>query len=228
MTTTSSTSSTAKPLVDSAKMPKIKLSNEKLAHINAFACVTAIFFGIAAIFSAIAGFTDGEWSFNVPFVGVLFNNISEVSGLVVTAVLVLCAGIAAIMTVHKLTDAAAVKKAWGKVACVMTAVGGYFCVQIVGTIIYSLMSLGAKSVDQGDLWLSNFLPQLILLADAAIIFFIAKQINAGKTEMLRIANYLALGIAIVAFLLVFIQSMVGLYSKKSTTTFEDFYRNLTK
>ncbi len=222
MATTSSASSSAKPLVDAAKMPKMKLSSEKLANINAFASAFAIFFGIAAIFSAIAGFTKGKWSVGVPFIGIFFSNASLVSNLVLTAIFALCAGIIAIMTVHKLTDAESVKKAYGKVACVTLGIAAFFAIEMVATAIYSLMTIGAnKTVNQGTLWLSNFLPQLIMCANAVLVCFLAKQIAAGKTEMLRLVNYLALGIAILAFLLVFIQSMVNLYGKKSSSSYLD-------
>ncbi len=226
MTTTSSTASHAapKPVVGAApQMPKVKFTSKKMAYINAFSIAFAIFFGVAAIFAAVAGFTNGKWDFGVPFIGTFFGgNVYPGSSLYMTAVFVLIFGVLSLLTVRKITSLDDMKGAWKKVAGVFAVITAIFAVEAVATAIYALMAVGEKSgVSQKYLWLSSFLPIIINGLVAFGVTFMAKQIVAGKTQVLRIASYVAIAIATVAFILVFIQTLVNFYDKKSYTDYLD-------
>lgn len=220
MTTTSSSASHAapNPVVGAApQMPKVKISSKAMAHINAFTIALSIFFGGSAIFAAIAGFTKGEWDFSVPFIGsFLGGNTYPGSSLFMTAFLVLALAIIGMLTLRKVTSLDDMKAAWKKVAAIFAVITAIFLVEVVATAIYSLCGVGQKSgVSQKYLWLSSFLPILINGLIAFGVTFMAKQIAAGKAQVLRIASYIALGVAALAFILVIVYTFVDFYSKKT-------------
>lgn len=228
MTTTSSSASSApRPVVGAApKMPKVKYSSKVMAHINAFSIAFAIFLGLAAIFAAIAGFTKNAkmpWSFGVPFIGTfLGNNLYGGSALFVDAVFVLVFGVLSLMTLRKVTSIDDMKSAWRKIVVIFGVITAIFAVELVATAIYSLLGAGEKSgVAQGQLWLSSFLPIFILGLISAGVMYLAIQIANGKTQVLRVASYVAIAVAAIAFVLVLISTLVGFYSKKSYSNFYD-------
>lgn len=232
MTTTSSSASrvaTPKPVVgDAPKMPKLKNSSKVMANVNAFSIAFAIFIGAAAIFAAIAGFTKGDWSFSVPYIGTFFGgNLYSGSSLFTAATFVLIFGILSILTIRKITSVDDMKGAWKKVMIVFGVITAIFTIELVATAIYSLLSIGTKTVDQGYLWLSSFLPIFILALLAFAVTFMAKKIADGNTQVLRIASYVAVAVAVVAFILVIVSTLVGFYAKKSTLDYglED-YKNI--
>ena len=205
-----------KPVVDPVKMPKLKMDKHKIATLNAWSIALAIFLGWSAIFAAIAGFTKGDWNFSIPFFGKLMGSNTEVPLIITTALFALVFGIFGFLTLKKVTDAEATKKAWGCISKVFLAFVFVYVVNMIGIVLYSLMSLGRTedyNFDQGVLWLSSFLPTVICCVGAAAIVYMGKMISAGKTNVLRIASMIAGGIAVVAFILVFIQQLVSFYSK---------------
>lgn len=230
MTTTSSSASDGKPVVgDAPKMPKVKYSSKVMANINAFSIAFAIFFGLAAIFAAIAGFTKGKWDFNIPFLGTfLGGNQYTGSSIFLEAAFILIFGLAGIFTIRKVTSLEDMKSAWHKVAVMFGVITAIFSVELVATAIYALLGVGEKSgVDQGDLWLSSFLPIFILTVVAFGVTFMSNKIANGETQVLRLASYVAVAIAIIAFALVFISTLVGFYSKKSYSGYDlDDYSSL--
>jgi len=209
-----------KPVVDPVKMPKIKINKQKIAQLNAWSIALAVFLGWSAIFAAIAGFTRGDWSFSIPFFGRFMGSNAGVPTILLTALFALIFGIIGIVTLKKVTDVEATRAAWGCISKVFFAFMFIYIVDMIGVVLYSLMSLGRAddlTFDQGTLWLCSFLPTVICFIGAAAIWFIGKQISEGKTTFLRIASLVAIGIASVAFVLVFIQQLVSYYSKPKSS-----------
>lgn len=224
--TTQAASTPEKAVVDPIKMPKMKVSGSTIAKLNSWAIAGAIFFGYATIFAAIAAFTK-KWSFGIPFIGVIFgNNTGSVSLMLLTALATVALSVFAIVTIGKITDAEALKKSWHCIANTFLGIAVVYVIDMIGIIMYSLMSIGRKSFDQGDLWLSSFLPCVILCAGAVAMHFIAKSIAAGKTAILRVLSIVAISVAAVALVLVFIAHMVNFYGKSSTKSYSDYYNSL--
>ncbi|MBR3220511.1 hypothetical protein IKF76_01435 [Candidatus Saccharibacteria bacterium] len=212
----------SKSVVGDVTIPKLKMNGKRAAYINAAAVAIATYFGVVAIFGAIAGFTKGDWAFSTPgivsaFFGTSLGMIAPTT-LFVTTMLALVGGVIGFFTLKKLTDAAAVKHAWSIVAEVFGVVTGLLAIYLISTVLWSLFGLGEKSgVSQGDLWLSTFLPAVIKTVLAGAIFFLAKKIAAGKLEVLRIFSMVSSGIAVVALIIVIVQTMISFYDKKSSS-----------
>lgn len=230
--------SSSKSVVGEVRMPKFKMTGTRAAVVNAAAVAVAGYFGVVAIFGAIAGFTKGSWVFDVPgIVSTMFGGTvasislfgtsisAGASMLFITMMIAFAAGLIGLFTLKKLTDAAAVKKAWAIVAEIFGVIFGLLVIGLVATAVYSLLGLGEKSgVSQGDLWLSSFLPLAIKAVVAFGMYIIARKIAAGKLEVLRIFSMVTGGIAAVAFVLVLVQTLVGFYGKKtSSSVFDDDY-----
>ena len=222
-----------KSVVGDVSIPKLKMNGKRAAYVNAAAVAVATYLGIVAIFGAIAGFTNGDWGFSVPpiisafFGGASFSLLGVSvsvgpSALFITGMLALVGGVIGFLTLKKLTDAAAVKNAWRIVAEIFGVITGLLLVAIVSTVLWSLFGLGEKSgVDQGNLWLSIFLPLVIKTVLAGTIYVLARKIAAGKLEVLRIFSFVATGIAVIALIIVIVQTMIGFYGKKSTSSIID-------
>ena len=216
------------PVVDPVKMPKLKIDKHKFAFVNAWSIALAIFLGWSAIFAAIAGFTK-EWAFGIPFFGRFMGTNAGAPTILLTALFALAFGIFGFVTLKKVTDAEATKKAWDCISKVFLGFVFVYAIDMIAIVIYSLMSLGRSkdlSFDQGTLWLNSFLPTVICCVGAAAIWFMGKQIAEGKTSVLRIASIIAGCIAVVAFILVFIQLLVSYYSKSGSSDYgfdEDDY-----
>ena len=163
------------------------------------------------------------WSFGVPFIGTfLGNNLYGGSALFVDAVFVLVFGVLSLMTLRKVTSIDDMKSAWRKIVVIFGVITAIFAVELVATAIYSLLGAGEKSgVAQGQLWLSSFLPIFILGLISAGVMYLAIQIANGKTQVLRAASYVAIAVAVIAFVLVLISTLVGFYSKKSYSNYYD-------
>ena len=221
-------------VVGDINLPKFKLDGKRAAYVNAAAVTVATYLGVVAIFAAISGFTKGDWLFGVPPIISTFFGASSLSflgasvsigpsALFVTALIALTGGIIGFLTLKKLTDATAVKNAWKLVAEIFGVITGLLAIYLVSTVLWSLLGLGEKSgVDQGNLWLSTFLPTLIKVALSGTIYCLASRIAAGKLEVLRLLGMVATGIAVVAIILVVIQTMtIDFYGKKSSSSVFD-------
>lgn len=225
----------SKSVVGDVSIPKFKMNGKRAAFVNAAAVTVAAYFGIVAIFGAIAGFTKGDWSFSMPAViTALFGNATisflgvsvsvGPSALFLTAILALVGGLIGFFTLKKLTDATAVKRAWAIVAEIFGVVTGLLVIALVSIALWSLLGLGEKSgVDQGTLWLSVFLPTLIKTVIAGGLYVLAKKIVAGKLEVLRIFSMVATGIAIVAIIITVVQTLVAFYDKKPRSSYNSDY-----
>lgn len=206
------------PVVEQVKMPKMKVDGSKIAYVNAFATAGAIFFGVAAIFNAIAGFTKGKWIFGIPFDGILGSFSNSMYSYFFMGILTFVLGLVSFLTVSKITDAGAITKAWKCIFKVNLVLLALFAIDMISMILTSLIGLGEKSgVVQKDLWLSGFLPTVIMALVAGVIAFVAKSIASGKTQLLRIMTLVALGVGSVAMIMVFISQIVGMYGKKSSS-----------
>lgn len=223
----------SKSVVGDVKIPKLKMNGKRAAYVNAAAVTVATYFGIVAVFGAIAGFTKGDWTFSMPaIVSAFFGSTSfsllgvsvsvGPSALFITGMLALVGGVIGFLTLKKLTDATAVKNAWHLVSEIFGVITGILLVALVSTALWSLFGIGEKSgVSQGDLWLSTFLPTLIKAVLAGTIYVLARKIAAGKLEVLRIFSMVATGIAVVALIMVIVQTMIGFYDKKSSKSILD-------
>lgn len=207
-----------KPVVEPVKMPKLKIDKHKFATINAWAIALAIFLGWSAIFAAIAGFTK-KWVFSIPFFGLFMGSNAHTPTILLTALFALAFGIFGFITLKKVTDAEATKKAWNCISKVFLGFIFVYTINMIGIVIYSLMSLGREHFDQGSLWLNGFLSTLICAIGATAVWFIGEQIAEGKTSVLRIASMLAGCLAVVGFIIVFIQLLVSFYSEPSLTDY---------
>ncbi len=216
---------TEKPVVEPVSMPKINIDKRKLAITNAWSMALAMFLGYSAIFCAIAGFTKGKWLFSIPFFGRFMGSNSAVPTIIMAGLFALAFAIYGILTLKKVTDAEATKKAWGCIANVFLGFVAVYALNMVGIIIYSLMSLGRKGFEQGDLWLSSFLPTVICAIGAGTISFIAGRIAKGQTSLLRIVCFIAIAIATIGFIIVFVQQLVSYYGKTSSNSVYDDYRS---
>ena len=211
-------SDAAKPVVDAVKMPKVKIENGKIAKLNAWCIALSVFFGWATIWTAIAGFAK-KWSIELPNITRLFVASDSPLGstLLVTGALSVTAAIIALVTIRKITDAEALKKAWSCVAITFLIITGVYAVNIVIMMIYALMMIGSKSINQGTLWSCCFVGLLLHGLGAATVWFLAHLIAKGNNKVLRILSFVAIGIASVALILAFIQCLVSTYSKKSSS-----------
>lgn len=207
------------PVVEQVKMPKMKVDGSKIAYVNAFATAGAIFFGVAAIFNAIAGFTKGKWIFEIPFDNILGSFSNSMYSYFFMGILTFVLGLVSFLTVGKITDAGAITKAWKFIFKVNLVLLVLFAIDMISMILTSLIGIGKTSSvyqSQGTLWLSGFLPTVIMALVAGVIAFVAKSIASGKTQLLRIMTLVALGVGSVAMIMVFISQIVGMYAKKSS------------
>ena len=218
----------SEPVVKPVKTKKLKIDGKKVAYWNTFAISFATFFGVALIFNAIASIitnqTKGEWYFGIPFSG-LFTSWDIAYGLSSTLILAAIAlglGIFAVATVNKITDAEALKKAWKCNAKVFGVLTGLYALSLCLTCLYSLMNIKKGAGDfQVDLWLSGFLPTLIMGGVSGFIFAMSWQIAKGKTALVRVMSFVAVSVASLAFAMVFIERMVVIHSKKSASSILD-------
>ena len=209
------------PVVDPVKMPTVKADNKSIAAINAVSISLACFLGWMTIFAAIASFTK-KWGFSIPLVGWIFgNNFSAFSGtvsitLLATGLLTVLFSVIGLITARKLTDVNAMKCSWKTIRNAFAIIAGVEIFKMIALAIYALCGLGKKAgVDQGDLWLNGFLTNTLAALGAAAIAFIAHMIAAGKTQVLSIMRFVALGIAGAALIITVIATFVGFYAKKS-------------
>ena len=215
-----------KPVVEPVKMPKIKIEHKKLATVNAFAIALAMFLGYCAIFAAISGFTK-KWDFAIPFFGRFMGTNAAVPTSLLTALFAVVFAIFGFVSLGKVTDAEATKKSWDLVSKVFFGFVIVYIVDMIAIVIYSLLSIGrGKSFDQGNFWLDSFLSTVICCVGAGVMAYIGKQIAAGKTSLLRIASLAATALAIIGFIIVFIQILVNFYGEKSKSSY-DTYREAT-
>ncbi len=213
--------STNKPVVDPVKMPKLKTNAKTLAHLNTWAIALSSFVGFFGIFLAISLFTKGKWNFQpavttiIPFGAGGANIASSVAFILFLVLMALGLGIYGIITIGKLTDADALKKAWKNVFRTLLFFIGVYALHMFALIITSLVMIGKSSgvgnTTQKTIWLNHFLPSTIMGLAAVALAFLAKSIASGKTANARIASFIGIGLGGVGFILAFIALMVFIY-----------------
>jgi hypothetical protein len=208
------------PVVEPVKMPKVKADNKLIATVNAVSTTLACFLGWMTIFAAIASFTKNSWNVGIPFVDyILGSNFSNHGGsvsiyLLATGLLTVLFAVIGLITARKITNVDAMKSSWKCVRNFFVIVAAIEIFKMVALAIYALCGLGEKSgVKQGDLWLDGFLSNVLAAAAAAGVAFVANTIAAGKTQVLSIMRFVALGVAGVALIIAVIATFVGFYNK---------------
>ncbi|MBP5634169.1 hypothetical protein J6X09_00525 [Candidatus Saccharibacteria bacterium] len=209
------------PVVEPVKMPTIKKADNKfIAAVNAITISLACFFGWMTIFAAIASFTKKGWGIDIPLVGWLFgNNFGSFGGsvdivLLSTGLLTVLFAVAGLISARKITDVEAMKCSWKKVRNVFVFITIVEIFKMIALAIYALCGLGkAAGVQQGYLWLNGFLSNVLAGLGAAAVAAIAHMIAAGKTQVLSIMRFVALGIAGAALIITVIATFVGFYNK---------------
>ena len=115
------------------------------------------------------------------------------------------------------------KNSWKCVRNLFVVIAGLEVFKMIALAIYALMGVGEKSgVEQGYLWLNGFLSNTLAAAAAVAVVFIANAIAAGKTQVLSIMRFIALGVASVALIIAVVSTLVGFYSKKSSSSYSDY------
>lgn len=215
------------PVVKPVQAKKVKIDGKGAAYFNTFAISFAIFFGVALIFHSIGALitsqTKGSWTFGIPFSGLFTSwDNSYVPNAIILAFLTLICGIAGLVSVNKITDADALKKAWKCNFKVFGTLSLLYAIAFIATCIYSVCSIkkGAGPA-QKSLWLSGAIPTVVMGGVSCFIAFMSKSITAGKTALVRVMSYIALSVASIAFVMVFIDHFVEFYSKKSSSSYDD-------
>ena len=211
------------PVVDPVKMPKVQADNKVIASVNAISMALATFMGWMTIWAAIASFTKKGWGVGIPFTGILFGaNSGYVGTIFATGLLTVLFAVIGLITARKITDINAMKNSWKCVRNLFVVIAGLEVFKMIALAIYALMGIGEKSgVDQGYLWLNGFLSNTLAAAAAVAVVFIANAIAAGKTQVLSIMRFIALGVASVALIIAVVSTLVGFYSKKSSSSYSD-------
>jgi hypothetical protein len=211
------------PVVKPVQAKKLKIDGKKVAYYNAFATSFAIFFGVAVLFNAIGILITTQakkasWSFGIPLSSIFASwDISYVPNVVLFAFLALALAIFGLLSINKITDAEALKKAWKCNSKVFFLLAGLYGVAALATCVYALMYIkkGAGPT-QKSLWLNGFIPTLVMGGVSAFIGAISKSIANGKTALVRVMAYIAISIASVSFIMMFIEELVDIHSKKSS------------
>lgn len=211
------------PVVDPVKMPKVQADNKVIATVNAISMSLATFMGWMTIWAAIASFTKKGWGVGIPFTGILFGaNSGYVGTIFATGLLTVLFAVIGLITARKITDINAMKNSWKCVRNLFVVIAGLEVFKMIALAIYALMGVGEKSgVEQGYLWLNGFLSNTLAAAAAVAVVFIANAIAAGKTQVLSIMRFIALGVASVALIIAVVSTLVGFYSKKSSSSYSD-------
>ncbi len=207
-------------VVDPIKMPKMKVDNKFIAGVNAACTSLAVFFGWMAIFAGIASFTKEGWIVGLPLVdtifGANFGGFYEGSvsiAFLATSILSLVFALIGLIAARKITDIDAMKSSWKCTRNVFVAIAGIEVLKMVILAIYALAGIGEKAgVKQGYLWLNGFLSNTLAAIGACAVAYIAHMIAQGKTQVLSIMRFVALGVAGAAFVIALISTFVNFYS----------------
>ena len=211
----------ATAVVDPVKMPKMKADNKLIAGINAASITLACFMGWMAIFAGIAAFTKKGWGVGIPFADFIFGaNMGYTTIAFASGILCVLLAVVGLITAGKITDINAMKGSWKCARNFFILVAAIEVVKMITLAIYSLCGIGEKSgVEQGYLWLNGFLSNSLAALAATGIAFIAHTIANGKTAVLSVMRFVALGVAAVACILVFVSTIVNFYNKKSSSSY---------
>ena len=215
----------ATAVVDPVKMPKVQADNKLLSSINAVSITLACFLGWMTLFAGIASFTKEQWGINIPLMGWIlggnfdgfYTGYADIT-ILATGVLTVLFAVAGLITARKITDINAMKSSWKCVRNLFVIIAGIEIFKMLMLAIYALCGVGDKSgVKQGYLWLNGFLSNTLAALAAATMAFIAHLIAQGKTQVLSIMRFVALGVAGVALIIAIISTFVNFYGKKTSS-----------
>lgn len=200
------TSEKSNAVVKKVNISKRKIDGSKAAYVNAISLTLALIFGAIAICLGIGEFSG--WEFFGSMLVVLFEFPAVAFGILSVICAVIC-----IFSVNKITDKAAFEKIWKILYKVCFGLGVFKAVDVVSIVIYALLAIGPSSgMDQGYLWLNQFLPAFIMFVIYMLIALLAKKILTGKTVLVRIFGIAAMILASVGCLVVLIGSLCNLYN----------------
>ena len=200
------TSEKSDAVVKRVSISKKKIDGSKAAYVNAISLVLALVFGAIAICLGIGEFSGWE------FFGSMFVVLFEFPAVAFGILSVICAVIC-IFSVNKITDKTAFEKIWKILYKVCFGFGLFKAIDVVSIVIYALLAISPNSgVDQGYLWLNQFLPAFIIFVVYMGVALLAKKILAGKTVLVRIFGIIAMIFTSVGCLVVLISSLCNLYN----------------
>ncbi|MDR1032391.1 MAG: hypothetical protein LBL84_00045 [Candidatus Nomurabacteria bacterium] len=213
------------PVVAPVKISAPKASQGFVTALNGVSLGLAALFSVVSVFGAIASFTSGKWIFGIPVLSQF--NISGAPTLFVASIAALVFALIAFITVRKITDAEKLKSVYSAWATVWAVVSVILVSVVVATIFYALFVIGDKGVSQKTLWLSGFLPSLIVATVSVGLAFVYKAVASGKTAILNIINLVVISVAALGLLMVIISVFVNHYgSKSSGSSYSDYSRYL--
>jgi hypothetical protein len=194
---------------DKTPVQKKSLPQSGLAAINAFSLIYAVEAGLYAVVFGIIALTQGRVGAGTAYPTLLIGISALVFGLL------------AFLTMKKITDKEAVKKAYGVAAVVLLIQTVLLASLTVGTALYALFSVGVGSI-QGGLWLNGFLPLLGATVVSAGLLVAAKKAYDGlASKILPIMIYVALGVAGLGILLATIATFVGWYGSGGSSVYDN-------
>jgi MFS family permease len=202
------------PVVAPVKINAPKASQGFITAFNGVSLAIASLFSVISVFAAIASFTNGKWSFGIPVVGQF--NITGAPTLLVAAVAALAFALVSFLTVRKITDAEKLKSVYSAWATVYAVLSIILVSAAIAVVFYGLFTVGDKSVSQKNLWLSGFLPGLVVAGASVAITFMYKAVAGGKTAILSMINLVVVCAAALGLLLTVISVFVDHYGDKKS------------
>ena len=194
----------------------------KVSCVNPWAMTLALFFGWSTFFAACSGFAS-KWFVNLPIFRIFLGaNAGIVDTTLVASLMSIALAVVALITLKKAISDDSVKDTWKKISNFFIVVTAVYVVDMVAIIIYSLMALGIKGV-QGQLWLSNFLPTIIMSIGSAAIAIISRVIAKGKSDLMKVICISAIVIATLAFIISFSQIRVSFYGNGGYSQVYELY-----
>lgn len=212
------TSKKEESVVKKVKVAKRKIDGTKAAYANAISLVLSLTFGIVSICLGISYLTGWE------FFGSNFLMFFEYPELVFGIFSVVCAGIS-IFSVNKITDKKAFEKIWGILYKIFFGLGIFEAINVVSIVVFALIAISPESgVNQGDLWINQFLSCFVMFLLYLGIAFLAKKIIVGKTVLVRIFGIVSAFVSVIGFVLVLIGLLVNLYGEGiEQKNYSDYY-----
>lgn len=193
-------------VVKKVSISKKKMNGSKAAYVNAISLTSALVFGVIAVCLGIGEFSGWD------FFGSMFVVLFEFPAIAFGFLSVICAAIC-IFSVNKITDKSAFEKIWKILYKICFGLGIFKAIDVVSIVVYALLAIGPNSgVDQGYLWLNQFLPAFVMFVVYMLIALLAKKILIGKTVLVRIFGIIAMIFTSVGCLVVLISSLCNLYN----------------
>ncbi|MDR0591153.1 MAG: hypothetical protein LBG75_01155 [Candidatus Nomurabacteria bacterium] len=192
-----------------------KLPQPFIVALNTVSLSLAGVLSVFSVLTAAANFTKGEWLFTSPY----FNGLTNIPLTLVLSVAAVLFAVIATITLKKITDADILKKAYSIVAVVAITATVIALSAALSAVLLSLLTVGVEGNDQGAIWLSGFLPAMIVAVITTGLALLAKAVACGKISILPVVTYAVLGIASFSLLLWIISDLVYLYSDNDASEY---------